>query len=326
MPDVICIGDILMDMVPDREGAAWEKIQGFQPVPGGSVANVSAGLAKQAVDTAFIGQVGEDPFGEMLVSSLKKSGVDVSQVKSDPGIRTTLAFVSIPEKGKNEFVFYRNPGADMMLSPGDINEEFIKQSKLLHFGSISITAEPCYSAVQHAVELAHSHGLLVSFDPNFRPRLWASREEARARIIECLQMVDIVKMNEEELEFITGTKELPRGAAMLLKRGPRVAMITQGERGSFFCNVTGHCSLCGWQVEVADTVGCGDAFMAGALRQILPLIKKGADPSRIGEGRAKGVLEFANAAAALTARGKGAIDSLPTGKQVEAFMSDYRSG
>jgi len=320
LPEVICLGEVLMDMLPDREGANWSDISSFSPIPGGSPANVSVGLAKLGVEVGFVGKVGEDPFGKILVDVLRKNGVDVSQVKFDSNVRTTLAFVSIHKKGENDFVFYRNPGADMMLSPEEVNEDYIAKSKFLHFGSLSITAEPCYSATLQAIRFAREHRVFVSFDPNLRPRLWKDLKEAKKRIIECLKYAYLAKMNNEELKFTADTDDLTKGTSWLLQKGPKVVVITQGGEGSFLCTKQTSAFFPAYKVKVADTVGCGDAFTAAIIHQLLFLKKKGEDISKLDEIKAKDILKYANAAAALTATKKGVIPSLPTKNEVEEFL------
>jgi len=321
LPEAICLGEILMDMLPDKEGVAWSEISSFSPVPGGAPANVCIGLAKLGVRAGFIGKVGEDPFGKLLVDVLRENGVDVSQVKFDPDVRTTLAFVSIDRKGENDFIFYRDPGADMMLHPEELNKDFIAESKVFHFGSISMTTEPCYSATLQAIQFARKHKVFISFDPNLRPRLWKNLEEAKDKIMEGLKSADLVKVNDMELEFITGTGDLVKGTDWLLQRGPKVVVVTRGEKGSFFHNKEGFGSLPAYKVKVVDTVGCGDAFTAAIIYQFLLLDKEGQDIFHLSKQEMEMILRFANAAGALTATKKGVIPSLPTKKQIEEFLS-----
>lgn len=324
MPEVICLGELLMDMLPDKEGASWSEISSFSPVPGGAPANVCIALAKLGVKTGFIGKVGNDPFGKLLVDTLKKNGVDVSQVKLDSYARTTIAFVSIQHQGENDFVFYRNPGADMMLHPDELDENFIATSKIFHFGSISMTDEPCYLATLQAIQFARRHKVSISFDPNLRPRLWKSLKEAKSKIIEGLKNADFVKVNDIELEFITGTKDLVKGTDLLLQKGPKIVVITQGDKGSFFRNEEAFGFVPAYKVKVVDTVGCGDAFTGAMIYQFLVLGKDNQDILHLSKQKMEEILKFANAAGALAAMKKGAIPSLPTKKQIEEFLSKLK--
>ena len=320
MPEVICLGEILIDMIPDKEDVSWSEISNFSPVPGGAPANVCIALSKLGVNTGFIGKVGKDPFGELLVEILRENGVDVSQVKFDSDVRTTLAFVSTHKDRENDFIFYRNPGADMMLRSEDLDEDFIAGSKIFHFGSISMTNEPSRSATFQAIRVARKNRVFLSFDPNLRPRLWKNLKEARNRIIEGIKSADLVKVNDIELEFITGKGDLVKGTSWLLQRGPQVVVVTRGEKGAFFRNKETFSSIPSYNVKVADTVGCGDAFTAAIIYQFLLLDKEGQDISGLSKGRIKDILSYANAAAALTATRKGVIPSLPTRKEIERFL------
>lgn len=320
MPEAICLGEMLIDMLPDREGASWEKISHFTPVPGGAPANVCIGFAKLGVKAGFIGKVGKDPFGEILVRVLQENNVETSRVKFDPKARTTLAFVSIKEE-ENDFIFYRNPGADLMLRPEELDEKFIAESKIFHFGSISMTEDPCYSATLRGIEFACKHKVLISFDPNLRPRLWNNLKDAKEKIIEGMRSANIVKLNEAELEFITGMRDLAEGANHLLQTGPELVVVTRGSKGSFFCNRKGSGLVPGYQIKVVDTVGCGDAFTAALLHQLLPLKEHPQDIPSLSEQRIREILKFANAAGALTATKQGVIPSLPSREDVDSFLN-----
>ena len=320
MPEAICLGEILMDMLPQKKGLAWSEIPSFSPVPGGAPANVCVGLAKLGVRAGFIGKVGEDPFGKLLVDVLQQYRVDVSQVKFDAGVRTTLGFVSIGRQGENDFFFYRNPGADMMLHPQDLDEDFIAKSKVFHFGSVSMSSEPSCSATIKAIQCARKHEVFISFDPNLRPHLWKDLKEAKKRIMQGLKSADLVKVNYVELEFMTGTVDLVKGTNWLLQRGPKVVVVTRGEKGSFFQNKQGSGSLAAYKVKVVDTVGCGDAFTAGIIHQFFLSDKEGRDISCMSKDEMEEILRFASAAGALTATRKGVIPSLPTKKEIEEFL------
>lgn len=322
----MCLGDILMDMLPDKEGVEWNKISNFSPVPGGSVANVAVSLAKLGVRTNFIGKVGKDPFGQILADTLKKNGVDISTMMFDPKARTTLGFVSIGKKEDNDFVFYRNPGADMMLCPDEVDEISITKSRIFHFGSITITTDPSCSAALKAVSLAKEHHVLVSFDPNLRLSLWKNLDRAKKRILDIIQTVDLLKMNKEECEFLTGTKELAEGAKKLIQRGPKILVITRGEKGSSLFTLEKSCFFPSFRVEVVDTVGCGDSFTAALIYKMLSLTREDKDVSSLDKEQMEQILIFANAAGALTATGKGVVSSLPSKKKVDKFLETNISG
>ena len=323
MPEIICLGEVLIDMFSTEVGLPLEKAPGFLPVPGGAPANVTIGLARLGVDAALISKVGDDPFGRLLRGVLLQNRVDISQLEVDRGSRTTLAFISIRKNGERDFCFYRNPGADMMLRAEEISEEFIKTARVFHYGSISMISDPSYSATLKALDCAKKYGLVISYDPNLRLSLWDSEKQAKKRIIEGLHNSDLVKVNTEELEFITGTSELKRGTDALLDYGSKIAVVTRGRKGSFFNNGKNSASVEGYKVCPVDTTGCGDGFTAGMLTKLLEKIKQGSSPFKLSSEEMRDILRFANAAGVLTATKKGVIPSLPTRENLCIFLNGY---
>lgn len=320
MPEIICLGEILLDMFSAQAGASLEKASGFLPVPGGAPANVAIGLAKLGVDSALISKVGDDPFGRLLRSVLLQGQVDISQLKVDEDSRTTLAFISTRKDGERDFCFYRNPGADMMLTAEEISEEFIKSARIFHYGSISMICNPSYRATLKALEYAKKYGLLVSYDPNLRLSLWKNEEQARQRIMEGLNNSDLVKLNDEELEFITGISDLREGTDTILKYGVKVVFVTQGDKGSFFNNRKDCGFVESYKVHIVDTTGCGDGFTSGMLAKLLEKIKQGKDIFNLDSQEMKDILTFANTAGGLTATKRGVIPSLPTQKEIQRLL------
>ena len=304
-------------------GEPLEKAPSFLPVPGGAPANVAIGLAKLGVDSALISKIGDDPFGRLLRSVILQNRVDISQLKVDRESRTTLAFISTREDGERDFCFYRNPGADMMLSAEEISEGFIKTARVFHYGSISMISDPSYSATLKALEYAKKYGLVISYDPNVRLSLWDSENQVKQRIIEGLHNSDLVKLNNDELEFITGKSDIKQGSDILLKYGPEMVVVTQGDKGSFFNNGR-TCSFIGsYKVHTIDTTGCGDSFTSAILAKFLQKIKQGKDPFDLDCEEMEDILRFANAAGALTATKKGVIPSLPTQEDLCIFLNGY---
>lgn len=323
MVDVICLGEVLVDMFSMGVGEPLEKAPSFLPVPGGAPANVAIGLAKLGVDSALISKIGDDPFGRLLRSVILQNRVDISQLKVDRESRTTLAFISTREDGERDFCFYRNPGADMMLSAEEISEGFIKTARVFHYGSISMISDPSYSATLKALEYAKKYGLVISYDPNVRLSLWDSENQVKQRIIEGLHNSDLVKLNNDELEFITGISDIKQGSDILLKYGPEMVVVTQGDKGSFFNNGR-TCSFIGsYKVHTIDTTGCGDSFTSAILAKFLQKIKQGKDPFDLDCEEMEDILRFANAAGALTATKKGVIPSLPTQEDLCIFLNGY---
>ncbi|MBA7492846.1 Fructokinase [subsurface metagenome] len=323
MVDVICLGEVLVDMFSTGVGEPLEKAPNFLPVPGGAPANVAIGLAKLGVDSALISKIGDDPFGRLLRSVILQNRVDISQLKVDRESRTTLAFISTREDGERDFCFYRNPGADMMLSAEEISEGFIKTARVFHYGSISMISDPSYSATLKALEYAKKYGLVISYDPNVRLSLWDSENQVKQRIIEGLHNSDLVKLNNDELEFITGISDIKQGSDILLKYGPEMVVVTQGDKGSFFNNGR-TCSFTeSYKVHTIDTTGCGDSFTSAILAKFLQKIKQGKDPFDLDCEEMEDILRFANAAGALTATKKGVIPSLPTQEDLCIFLNGY---
>ena len=323
MVDIICLGEVLIDMFCTEVGVPLQKAPAFLPVPGGAPANVAIGLARLGAKSTLISKVGDDPFGRLLQNTLSQNGVDISQLKVDRNSRTTLAFISIREDGERDFCFYRNPGADMMLSAEEISENFIKTVRVFHYGSISTISEPSYSATLEALEYAKKYGLVISYDPNLRLSLWKSKDQAKQRITEGLNNSDLVKVNTEELEFITGTSELKRGTDNLLEYGPKMVVVTRGREGSFFNNGKNFASVDGYKVHAVDTTGCGDGFTSGILAKFLQKIKQGEDVFALDDKKMENILRFANAAGALTATKRGVIPSLPTQEDLCVFLKRY---
>mgnify|MGYP000381808207 CR=1 FL=1 len=295
-----------------RKGFPLWRAPGFLKAAGGAPANVSAGLGKLGASVGFIGKVGNDPFGIFLKNTLLECNVDVSHILVSNQYRTTLAFVSLTEEGERDFVFFRNPGADMMLSPEEIDEEYIKGAKIFHFGSISLINEPYRSATLHALKIAKENALLVSYDPNLRLSLWENEEKAKNGISLGLGFADIVKLSEEEVHFLTG-KDIEEGCEELLETGKKMVVITLGEKGCYYCTEKGRGYVEGFKVKVVDTTGAGDGFVAGMLYKILEC---GEDFLRRGEE----IFRFANAVGALTCEKRGAIRGLPTLRRVRRFL------
>ncbi len=312
MPEIIALGEILIDFVSLRKGFPLWRAPGFLKAAGGAPANVAAGLGKLGVKVGFIGKVGDDPFGLFLKKTLENCAVDTRFLMASSQYRTTLAFVSLTEKGERDFVFFRHPGADMMLTPEEIDEDYIKTAQILHFGSISLINEPYRSATLRALEIARENGLLISYDPNLRLSLWENAEKAREGINLGLKYAHIVKLSEEELDFLIG-KPPPQGCEEILRGGKKMVAITFGEKGCYYCTREGSGYIEGFKVNVVDTTGAGDGFVAGMLYKVLEL---GDDFTKMGEE----VFHFANAVGALTCEKRGAIRGLPTLRQVRRFL------
>jgi len=318
MPTALCLGEALVDFVADAHGVSLAECPGFRKAAGGAVANVAAGLARLEVETAFLGKVGEDPFGHFLEQTLAGAGVDTRFLRFDREARTGLAFVSLQADGERDFVFFRNPSADMLHRPDEVPEEALTGCRVYQFGSISLIQDPSRSATLETLRRARARGALVSFDPNLRPALWPDLDTARSQILAALPEADVVKASEEEAEFLYGPGSLEEQAARLLAAGPRLAAITRGAGGSYLATRSASALVPGFPVQAVDATGAGDAFMAGLLSGLL----ESGSPDTLGEADLARLGRFANACGALTCLHKGAIPALPQRAVVEGFLRE----
>ena len=321
MVQVVCLGEVLIDFVSLESGVSLEQAPAFKKAPGGAPANVAVGLAKLGHQVGFIGKVGDESFGHFLAHVLQENGVEISGLSFDKDTRTMLAFVSLTSEGERDFMFYRHPSADMKLTPEEIPEKLIQQAAIFHYGSISLISEPCRSATFRALDIARKSGSLISYDPNLRLGLWGSKEKARQEILNGMRYADLVKINDDELEFLTGNSNLEEGAKHLLSYGPKLIVITLGRQGCFFYseNATGKASV--EAVEVIDTTGAGDGFVAGLLSGLLNSLQPGEPYVVPGKAELERCCRFANAVGALATTKRGAIPALPTHEKVEEFLS-----
>ena len=315
--DVVALGELLIDFTGSGKSAQGNGL--FEACPGGAPCNVLAMLRKLRRSCAFVGKVGDDLFGRLLRDTVADIGIDTASLIVDPEARTTLAFVQTLADGDRDFSFYRNPGADMLLRPDELPEETIRHAKIFHFGTLSMTHPGVRAATERAVALAKQGGARISFDPNLRPPLWADLEDARAAIHWGLGQCDILKIADNELEFMTGRKDFCEGAAMLQERYPniRILNVTAGADGSysFYGQETPvfvpACHLGG----VIETTGAGDTFCASVLNFVLD---HGIDGLTAAQRRE--MLCFANAAAYIVTTRKGAIRSMPEPDEVEVLL------
>jgi fructokinase len=316
--DILCLGELLIDMFPAEVGRGMTEVSAFRPKPGGAPANVAVAAARLGAESGFIGKVGDDAFGHYLEDVLKEEGVDTQGMRFDPEARTTLVFIAMPDVHSAEFVFYRNPGADMLLHPDELPGSLLQSTSWLHLGSLSLIDEPIHSATIEAIKIAREAGALISFDVNYRPALWSSEEQAYQRIMPTLPQVDMVKVNQAELALLTGSDQLEEGSQILLSHGPQLCVVTLGPEGSYFHNGQDNAFVPGFEVNTVDATGCGDAFVAGLLTQ---LVKTGSRTAEFSQDQLKSALRHANAVGALTALTQGVIPALPNSQHVDEFLS-----
>ncbi|HEX9923104.1 MAG TPA: PfkB family carbohydrate kinase [Anaerolineae bacterium] len=315
--DIVCLGELLIDMFPAEIGRRLVEVSAFHPKPGGAPANVAVAAARLGAQSAFIGKVGDDAFGHFLIDTLAREQVETRGMRLDESTRTTLVFIALIDENTPEFVFYRNPGADMMLRADELDHNLLQQAKVFHFGSISLIEEPSRRATIEAVRLARQSGALVSFDVNYRPSLWPNSDEAYRLIMTMLPQVNLVKVNRDELALLSGSTDLEAGSQALLQHGPDLGVVTLGPDGSYFRLADGGEHIPGFRVQTVDAVGCGDAFTAGLLTQ---LVAGNQRPETLASSTLRPILRYANAVGALTATKQGVIPALPAWQDVEAFL------
>ena len=231
MFDIVALGESLIDFTPSGENSQGMAL--FARNPGGAPANVLAMAAKLGGKTAFIGKVGDDAFGAFLKKTMEDAGVDVRGLRMTREYPTTLAFVQLTPEGDRSFTFYRKPSADVMLAPAEVDRALLRDCRIFHFGSVSLTDEPCRTATLEAAREAKAAGAMISYDPNYRPFLWDSAERAREALLAALPLADIVKVSEEEMELLTGEVQLAAGADAVAARGAALVLVTLGPRGAY---------------------------------------------------------------------------------------------
>lgn len=313
--DVIALGEMLIDFT--LNGKSGQGNQLFEANPGGAPCNVLAILRKLGKKTAFIGKVGNDQFGRLLKETIEEAGIDSSCLLMDEEVHTTLAFVHTFPDGDREFSFYRNPGADMMLREAEVDEEILRQAKIFHFGTLSMTHEDVRKATMKAVKAAKDSGAIISLDPNLRPPLWSSLELAKEQMLNAMQYCDILKISDNEIQFVTGVEDYDEGIQIIRERFhiPLVCL-TLGKEGSRAYYKDMRVEAPGFaQEHVVDTTGAGDTFCGSVLNYVL---EHGIEDLQ--EEELKEMLVFANAAASLITTKKGAIRSMPEKEEIERMI------
>lgn len=317
MPDIVCLGEILIDMTP-QQGPAGTL---YEPNPGGAPANVAVAISRLGGKAGFIGSVGKDFFGDLLQHTLETNQVDTGCVKSTSCAPTTLAFVHLDSRGERSFSFYRSPGADLFLPWGRSEKALIDSCRIFHFGSLSMTTSYARKRTRKALTYAKKRGKLLSFDPNLRPSLWKNLEEARKTILSVLKRVDILKLSEEELLFLSRASDFQGGLTWAKKLHLPLVLITRGGEGVVCLYKGAMLSTGSYQVQVVDTTGAGDAFVGGFLFRLL----QESNVFSLSNERMLDHLRFASAGAALTVSRRGAIPALPFREEVERFLAQYGS-
>ena len=308
--DVIALGELLIDFTMNGQSEQGNNM--FEACPGGAPCNVLALLNKMGKKTAFIGKVGKDQFGALLRDTITEAGIDASNLMVDENVNTTLAFVHTFPDGDREFSFYRNPGADMMLTADEVNPEVVKDTKVFHFGTLSMTDEGVREATKKAVETAKANGCLVSFDPNLRPPLWSSLDLAKEQMEYGFGKCDILKISDNEIQFVSGKEDYDEGIAYLQETyNIPLILLTMGKDGSRAYYKGMRVERPGFSVKAIETTGAGDTFCGSSLNYLVDHDFENLTEEQLGE-----MLTFANAAAALVTTKKGAIKAMPVKEEV----------
>ena len=313
--DITALGELLIDFTENGITAQGNPL--LEANPGGAPCNVLSMLKRLGHEVAFIGKIGDDMFGTQLERALLEVGIDTAGLKKDTEIHTTLAFVHTLEGGDREFSFYRKPGADMMLREEDLEEEMIRNSRIFHFGSLSMTDEPCKSATKRAVAVAEEAGVLRSFDPNLREPLWRSLDEAHDEIDYGMHHCDILKISDNEIIWFTGKEDFDEGIKVLQETYHiPLILLSMGRSGSRAYTKDLRVEVPAViQENTIETTGAGDTFGACILHYVLENGWK-----EYGEDDLKAMLTFANAAASIVTTRKGALRVMPTKEEVEAIL------
>lgn len=316
MYDIVALGEVLIDFTNNGYSASGMRL--FEQNPGGAPANMLTAATKLGLFTAFIGKVGTDMHGQFLKEVLEEQGIDTKGMILDPNFFTTLAFVELKENGERVFSFARKPGADTMLTKEDLNQDLLKNTKVFHFGSLSLTNEPSKTATYEAIRIAKEAGAIISYDPNYRAPLWENEKVAIEMMREPIPYVDMMKISDEETELLTGQVDPEAAAEILISQGVKVVVVTLGEQGALVRIKDGSRIVSGFKSQVVDTTGAGDSFWGSFVQQVLET-KKAVDTLTLDE--LSNCVAYANAVASICVSKRGAIPAMPTKEEVEKRLS-----
>ncbi len=311
MIDVVALGELLIDFATVSTNA--DGYPAMQALPGGAPANFLAALTKYGFHTALLGKVGTDTFGNLLLGTLKNAGIETKGLVQTDDVFTTLAFVTFDETGDRKFAFARKPGADTCISFEELDLSLIDKCKVFHFGTLSLTDDPARTATQKAVAYAKSQGKLITYDPNLRKPLWKDMDSCKEQLLWGLQQADVVKISDEEVEFLFGCSPEEGADKLLSEFGVSLAMVTLGPSGAYLKNKNGSTYVKCPKVSPIDTTGAGDIFGGSAVSRLLKLA---VHPAELTAEQMYAVGSFASAAASLSTEKSGGIPSIPEEAEV----------
>ena len=308
---LIAIGEALIDFIPNKTDCAFSEVTEFAPKVGGAPANVCGAFSRLGGKSMLITQLGNDPFGHKIANELATFGIDTSAIRFTEEANTPLAFVSLEKDGNRTFSFYRKPSADMLLAPVQIDEKWFDDSYALHFCSVSLGDYPMKDAHIRAIEIARKNGMLISFDPNLRFPLWNDKNKLHSRVNEFIPLCDILKISDEELEFITGENDIKKAAPKLFAKGVKLIAYTCGKDGAYTFTENAEAFSPAEKVNAVDTTGAGDGFIGSFLWKLQSLGINAANISEADECALKKCLDFSNRFCAISVQSEGAIASYP---------------
>ena len=316
MYDVVALGELLIDFTTIR--ADSDGYPTMAAHPGGAPANFLAAIAKFGGKAAMLGKVGTDTFGKLLTSTLREVGIETKGIVASDDFFTTLAFVTLDANGDREFAFARKPGADTQLRFDELELSLLDETRVFHFGTLSLTGEPSRTTTYRAVEYAREHGKLITFDPNLRKPLWRALDEAKQQMLWGLAHADVVKISDEEVEFLWGITDEKEAAEKLIREfGIRLVMVTMGPKGAYLANQNGAAYAKCPKVNTVDTTGAGDIFGGSAVSRLL---KTGKAPEELSTEELGFIGQFACTAASISTTQSGGIPSIPEEEAVLARM------
>jgi Sugar kinases, ribokinase family len=320
MYDIAAIGESLIDFTPAGKSGLGQDL--FSKNPGGAPANVLAMASILGLKTAFIGKVGNDAFGHFLRDTMVGAGIDCRNLVFDDERNTTLAFVTLDEKGDRSFSFYRDGAADVNLSNDEVDLSIAENARIFHFGSVSMTHEKSRCATLEAVKCAKKSGAIISYDPNYRPLLWKDSKKAVEVMGGALELADIVKVSDYEVELLSGRED----PAFFFERGVKLLIVTRGAKGASAYTPYRSLTLPTYDVKTVDTTGAGDAFYGAFLTTLISEchISSGKDLVALDEKQLERLLKFSNAAGSLATMGYGAIPAMPRKKEIEACIASEK--
>lgn len=315
MFDIVALGEVLIDFT--QSGVSESGMRLFEQNPGGAPANMLTASTRLGMKTAFIGKVGTDMHGTFLKEVLEEQHICTKGMVFDENFFTTLAFVELSETGERKFSFARKPGADTKLRLEEIDKKLLEQTKVFHFGSLSLTDEPCRTATMEAVKYAKEQGAIISYDPNYRELLWESKEQAIEQMRRPIPYVNVLKISDEETELMTGEVEPIKASERLVEQGISIVVVTLGEKGALVRTKEGYSIIPGFVSKVVDTTGAGDSFWGGFISRI---VASGKEINSLTLVELETMIRFANAVAGICVTRRGAIPAMPSLEEVEAKL------